>query len=177
MTVGSAYSENCSHNRLWAFTTVLNSPTTPDRTSDNRPTSIRRQAAQGRSTINLPLNEFAQTRFAMYYENRDGYQRNFGLLDEDLDADDFGFRGHLRLLLHDRFELLTTYNYFEQGGVGSSVELQPLPVHAERTGLSLGPGGQFTSSAWVGRLCHLIYLPLGCGGARLWLEFTKSRAT
>ena len=79
-----------------------------------------------RAAMNLPLNEYAQTRFAFYREDRAGFQRNFLFNDDDrdaFDADDFGWRGHLRLLPRDDLEVVTTYNYFERNGVGPQHEL------------------------------------------------------
>ena len=83
-----------------------------------------------RGSINLPLNEYAQTRFATYVVNRDGYQKNLFLRDSDqdgFDADEFGLRSHLRLLAHERLEALLTYNYYQTKGVGAIAEVVGLP--------------------------------------------------
>lgn len=87
-----------------------------------------------RAHINIPINEYVQTRFAMFREERDGFQRNFFLRNEDrdaFDADDLGFRGHLRLLPSDALDVLFSYNYYEQKGVGAQEEVVPLePAHS-----------------------------------------------
>ena len=79
-----------------------------------------------RAAVNLPLGEYAQSRFAMYFEDRDGFQRNLLLKNNDrdaFDADEFGWRGHLRLLPHDAVDMLLTYNYYQAKGVGPVPEL------------------------------------------------------
>ena len=85
---------------------------------------------RGRGSINIPINEYAKTRFAFFWEDRNGYQRNRFLNDEDrdaFDADDFGFRGHLDLTPSEALNLLTTYNYYKQNGNGAQVKLIPQP--------------------------------------------------
>ena len=103
-----------------------------------------------RAAVNVPLNEYVQTRVAMFREDRDGYQRNFLLSDDDqdaFDADDFGVRGHVRLIPSGRSwwvpEALASYNFFEQEGVGPAREFQVLPFHKECEG-DFGPGLQIT---------------------------------
>ena len=79
-----------------------------------------------RGAINVPISELIQTRVAFYREDRSGYQRNLLLRDDDrdaFDADNFGWRAHLRLLPSDGLELLLTNNYFESKGVGPVAEL------------------------------------------------------
>ena len=79
-----------------------------------------------RAAVNLPINEYAQTRFATYIISRDGYQRNLLFRDEDrdaVDADDFGFRSHLRLLPRDDLEVILSYNYYQAKGVGPLEEV------------------------------------------------------
>ncbi len=99
-----------------------------------------------RAALNLPFSEYAQTRLALYREDRDGFQRNLLLRDDDrdaFDADDFGWRGHLKLLPRDDLEVLFTYNYYEMKGVGFVAELvglepqqrcNPIPVFLGGTG-------------------------------------------
>lgn len=97
-----------------------------------------------RGSINLPITEYAQTRFAFIQEDRTGFQKNLqetvttGITnrevrnDKDLyamDADDLGFRGHLRLLPSDSLEALFGYNFYEQRGVGPGTEIQVLKPH------------------------------------------------
>lgn len=103
-----------------------------------------------RGSINIPINEYVQTRFAFVREDRLGYQENLlGTLEytdlrlqvpnnEDFDAndaDDFGFRGHLKLLPTENLNALVSYNYYQQGGVGPWNELQSLPEYAGCTEL------------------------------------------
>lgn len=106
-----------------------------------------------RAALNVPITEYLQTRVALFREDRDGYQKNFLIPDEDqyaFDADDFGLRGHVRLLPGgDAWwlpESLVTYNFFEQEGVGPARELQVLPAHieCEGDGINFGPGTQIT---------------------------------
>lgn len=99
-----------------------------------------------RTALNIPINEYVQTRFAVYMEDRQGYQRNLLLKDKDrdaFDADDFGFRGHLRLLPADSLDVLLSYNYYESNGVGAQEELvglepdrrcNPIPLFLGGTG-------------------------------------------
>ena len=99
---------------------------------------------RSRGHVNIPINEYVQTRFAFLYEDRDGYQRNLSETlefgdrrfqtpnSEDYDAndaDDLGFRGHVKLLPTDSLEALLSYNYFQQDGVGPWNELQRLPTY------------------------------------------------
>lgn len=79
-----------------------------------------------RASVNLPLNEYAQTRVAMFREDRNGFQRNVFLRDADRDAfdrDDFGWRAHLLLHPAENLEALFTYNFFEQNGNGPQHEI------------------------------------------------------
>lgn len=82
-----------------------------------------------RAALNLPINEFAQTRFAVFSEGRDGYQDNLALNDDDrdaFDADSLGARAHLSVQLAESIDLLSSFNYFKQEGVGPLGELLPL---------------------------------------------------
>lgn len=100
-----------------------------------------------RASINIPINEYIQTRFAMYADDREGYQRNlfYGDPDRDaFDADDLGFRGHLRLLPSDSLDLLLSYNYFESKGVGPQVEVVPVPAERRCNPLPPPPLGMGT---------------------------------
>ena len=86
---------------------------------------------RGRGSVNIPINEYAKSRFAFFWEDRNGYQRNRLLADKDrdaFDADDFGFRGHLDVAPTESLELLTTYNYYKQNGNGAQVKLIPRPT-------------------------------------------------
>lgn len=79
-----------------------------------------------RGAVNIPLNEYVQTRLATYVVNRDGFQDNLFLRDADrngFDADDFGLRTHVRLLPRDDLEVLLTYNYYQMKGVGAVAEV------------------------------------------------------
>jgi len=79
-----------------------------------------------RGALNIPINEYVQTRFATYVISRDGFQRNLFFRDDDLDAvdaDDFGFRGHLRLLPLDSLDVVLSYNYYQAKGVGPLEEV------------------------------------------------------
>lgn len=113
-----------------------------------------------RGALNLPISEYVQTRFAFYRMDHDGYQENLNSTVESplrpgvfnnshdydaFDADDMGWRGHLRLLNDSETglvprEALLSYSYFEQKGVGPSTELQKLPPHGECTPRPFGPG-------------------------------------
>ena len=89
-----------------------------------------------RASLNIPINEYLQSRFALYTDDRQGFQRNLFTNDEDrdaFDADDLGFRGHLRLLPTDSLDLLMTYNYYESKGVGPHVEIVPVPTSRQCT--------------------------------------------
>lgn len=84
-----------------------------------------------RGAVNIPINEYIQTRFATYVLDHDGYQDNLFFDDEDLDgfdADDFGYRAHLRVLPTDSLEMLFSYNYYEAKGVGPVEEVVGLPT-------------------------------------------------
>jgi iron complex outermembrane receptor protein len=82
---------------------------------------------RARGAINLPLGEFAATRFAFFHEDRDGYLDNKLLSDsrDSFDADDFGLRTHLRLRPTETLDVLLTYNYYKQGGNGPQADLVP----------------------------------------------------
>jgi iron complex outermembrane receptor protein len=86
-----------------------------------------RRRAQG--AINVPIGEWAAFRTAIHYEDRDGFLDNkYRSDDRDaFDADDLGFRTHLRLEPADSLEILLSYNYFRQGGVGPQADLAPFP--------------------------------------------------
>jgi iron complex outermembrane receptor protein len=87
---------------------------------------------RARGAINVPLSELAAFRTAVYYEDRDGFLDNAYRGDERdaFDADDFGFRTHLNLTPVDSLEVLLSYNYFRQGGVGPQADIAPFPrVH------------------------------------------------
>jgi iron complex outermembrane receptor protein len=81
-----------------------------------------------RAALNLPLSEELALRGALYSEQRDGFLDNLeeGDSRDAFDADDFGLRAHLRLLPSDTLELLLSYNYFEQGGVGPQSDISPI---------------------------------------------------
>lgn len=101
-----------------------------------------------RGAVNIPINEYVQTRLAYLYENRDGYQENLLLNDDDqnaFDADEYGLRGSIRFLPGEIAsvlprDVLFTWNYFSQGGVGPASELQVLPLHEECDSGKLGAG-------------------------------------
>jgi iron complex outermembrane receptor protein len=86
---------------------------------------------RARAALNIPFGEYLQTRIAMLWEERDGYQENVFLDDENrdaFDADDVGFRQHLRFMPTESFDLLLTYDYYEQKGNGSQIKLIPNPL-------------------------------------------------
>lgn len=74
-----------------------------------------------RLTANLPLNHSVFSRISILKEDRDGYQENVfpGGREAD-DADSVGARAHLLWDLTGKFELLTTLNYHDFDGIGSS---------------------------------------------------------
>ena len=122
---------------------------------------------RGRGSINLPINEYAKSRFAFFWEDRDGYQRNRFLNDEDrdaFDADDFGFRGHLDLTPTESLQLLTTYNYYKQNGNGAQVKLIPRPEEA-LTGFAAQrindcvPATGGTTNLPLNLACNIIFTP------------------
>jgi iron complex outermembrane receptor protein len=80
-----------------------------------------------RGAVNLPLGEFAATRFATFYEDRDGYLDNPSVSDsrDPFDADDFGLRGHLRLTPSDSLDIVLSYDWFKQGGNGPQADSVP----------------------------------------------------
>jgi iron complex outermembrane receptor protein len=82
-----------------------------------------------RGAINVPLGEFAASRFAIYRETRDGFLDNPLVSDSEdpFDADDFGLRGHLRVNPSDSLELRFSYNYFKQDGNGPQADPVPIP--------------------------------------------------
>jgi iron complex outermembrane receptor protein len=83
---------------------------------------------RGRGAINVPFSEFAAARAAFFYEERDGYLDNKLVSNsrDPFDADDFGFRTHLRVNPAESLELLLSYNYFQQGGNGPQSDLVPI---------------------------------------------------
>ncbi len=91
-----------------------------------------------RGAINAPINEFSQMRLAAIFDERDGYQDNVLLNDDDRDAfdiDDHGLRYHLRLAPSDALDILLSYNYYRQQGNGTQVKLlpfNPIPVCSVR---------------------------------------------
>ena len=112
-----------------------------------------------RGAVNVPLNEYVQTRFAFFRDDRTGFQKNlsefvtrtfepgvFRTSDKHyaFDADDWGYRGHARFINPAAnpgllpTELLLSYNYYQQDGVGPATELQSLPLHKECTSGGFG---------------------------------------
>jgi iron complex outermembrane receptor protein len=85
-----------------------------------------RRRAQG--AINVPLGEFVALRTALHYEDRDGFLDNLTRSDDrdGFDVDDFGLRAQARLTPADSLELLLSYNYYQQGGVGPQADLAPI---------------------------------------------------
>jgi len=73
-----------------------------------------------RATLNVPLNEYLAARVAMYQEDRDGFLDNVEMSDshDPFDADDFGLRGHLKASPSENLQLMFSYNYYKQDGVG-----------------------------------------------------------
>jgi iron complex outermembrane receptor protein len=80
-----------------------------------------------RGALNLPISEFASTRFATFYEDRDGYLDNPSKSDsrDPFDAEDFGIRGHLRLTPSDSLDIVLSYDWFQQQGNGPQAD--PVP--------------------------------------------------
>lgn len=86
-----------------------------------------------RGVINVPLVEdLAAVRLSGYYENRNGYQKNFYFEGDDYDADDakdWGLRGQLKLTPFDSLEMTLRGTYLKRGGVGYAVKRNgPLPA-------------------------------------------------
>lgn len=81
-----------------------------------------------RGALNIPLGEFAATRIALYSEQRDGYLDNRYVSDshDPFDADDFGYRVHLRLNPTESLDLLFSFNDFRQKGDGPQAD--PVPI-------------------------------------------------
>jgi outer membrane receptor protein involved in Fe transport len=81
-----------------------------------------------RGALNIPFGEAAATRIALYSEQRDGYLDNKYVSDsrDPFDADDFGYRWHLRFNPTETLELLFSHNYFKQGGNGPQAD--PVPI-------------------------------------------------
>ncbi len=82
---------------------------------------------RARGALNIPLGEFAATRFAFFHEDRDGYLDNLLVSDsrDPFDTDDFGMRAHLRLTPTDTLDMVLTYNYFKQTGNGPQADIVP----------------------------------------------------
>ena len=102
-----------------------------------------------RMALNLPVNEYFQTRTALIYSNRDGYLENEFLDDDDrdpFDTDDFGLRQHLQFQPTESVESLFTYNYYRQDGNGTQAKLiprlDPVTVCGRETRLPRGPACQ-----------------------------------
>lgn len=107
-----------------------------------------------RSAINIPLNEYARTRFAFYYEDRDGYQDNLFLNDDDRDAFDsdvFGARAHLDLQFTPSLQLLSSFNYYKQAGVGPLGELLP-----QEPRVRCGLGSTFVTQLTTPLACPIV---------------------
>ncbi len=79
--------------------------------------------------VNAPIVEAVSTRVAYFYEKRDPYStltgRFAGEFAEEAgdDADDLGFRAHVRVAPSEGLELLLSGNYFQQKGAGPAVSL------------------------------------------------------
>jgi iron complex outermembrane receptor protein len=81
-----------------------------------------------RGALNVPLGEYAATRFAFYQEERDGYLDNPRLSDGDdpFDTEDLGLRTHLKLNPSDSLELLFSWDWFSQEGSGPQADIVPI---------------------------------------------------
>jgi iron complex outermembrane receptor protein len=85
-----------------------------------------------RGAVNVPVTELLALRSAIFWEDRDGFLDVVGRSDkrDAFDADDFGVRSHVRLNPAETLELLFSYNYFRQQGVGPQADIAPIPrVH------------------------------------------------
>lgn len=83
----------------------------------------RYQHFQAQGMLNMPLGERAAARFVVGVSESDGYQKNLvkgGT--ESGDQDWVNLRGQVRFDLADNIELLTSVNYADVGGVGSTSE-------------------------------------------------------
>jgi outer membrane receptor protein involved in Fe transport len=83
-----------------------------------------------RGALNVPLPLFGEgsaARFAYYHEDRDGYLDDLDRGDsrDAFDADDHGLRAHFNWAPSDTFRWLFSYNWFEQGGVGTQADVVP----------------------------------------------------
>lgn len=97
-----------------------------------------------RAALNLPVNEYLQLRTAFFSAQRDGYQDNLFLNDDDRDAfdiDDLGVRQHIQFTPFGSLETLLSYNYFRQDGNGNQAKLIPRPAEPSlcRPGLNRFP--------------------------------------
>jgi outer membrane receptor protein involved in Fe transport len=82
-----------------------------------------------RGAVNVPVGEFMATRLALFHETRDGFLDNLNVSDssDPFDADEFGLRAHMRVMPASSLELLFSYNYFKQDGVGPQADAVPIP--------------------------------------------------
>ncbi len=89
-----------------------------------------------RSVLNVPIVEdLASVRVSGFWENRDGYQKNFALEGSDKDADDaddFGIRTQLLLTPGDSLDMTFRFNYAQKRGVGFALKRDgPLPAFVD----------------------------------------------
>jgi iron complex outermembrane receptor protein len=82
-----------------------------------------------RGTVNVPVTEFLSTRFAMFYEDRDGFLDNVFVSDsrDPFDVDSFGLRAKLRFMPTDSVDIVLGYNYYKQTGNGPQADIVPVP--------------------------------------------------
>jgi iron complex outermembrane receptor protein len=113
---------------------------------------------RARGAVNLPLGEFAATRFAFFHEDRDGYLDNRLLSDsrDPFDVDDFGLRTHLRLTPSDSLDIVLTYNYFKQTGNGPQADL--VPVTRDVPCFGLDPSIPATTTVPIPAVCDPVQL-------------------
>jgi|GEM_PF-568358 len=71
-----------------------------------------------KGAFNAPLSDTVATRFALNYNERDGYRENGSLVEDGDDADDFGFRGHMLWNISSDTSFLLSADYYEKRGTG-----------------------------------------------------------
>ncbi len=78
-----------------------------------------------RAMLNLPISDKVSMRITGFNEDRDGYTENtFEGGTEANDADNYGFRGHLKMNLSENASLLLSGSYVKIGGAGSQPEVR-----------------------------------------------------
>src|SRR5262245_27314500 len=123
---------------------------------------------RGRGVVNIPVGEYMATRFAVFYEQRDGFldrstvsydnlPNNKGpdlahphfqdVSDDPFDLDNLGLRAKVRFMPAESLDLVVGYSYFKEQGVGPQADFVPLktqncppPLNAIRTQMGVVGG-------------------------------------